>query len=623
MTRSRLTLVIAVVGFSLTATCLAAATPADATSPPAPVTSVSLSPDDIRAPLTADVEWSNSVDTDESVVCYEKGATAPTAPTASATVTCSSVLTFATDSPFYQFTATGDTNYSVSVFSYDSATSMYGSPVSATNAFVSDPVHQAIDLETTAGSRSSVTLHWRAHAYPRPAGPKTDPRRWQLRISSGIVAPQSSTKPDAILAYDRRTFVITGLTPDQPYTASLIATGKLDTKSRTVSLTFATRPAGVKSIVVVGGAHHHKATAGGSTTANDAVSMTISPSGRQSAVYADGQQLLFADRAGTGPWSQPVTVAHSTIPSGARFDNQLINSSTAGVAVAWNDYRHNYYRIRATGRSTFGPKHPLCAADSKHQLEGLVLDNRGKVHALFERHGTGFGYCTNATGKWTDSTLADPVSGSPSFTFSDFSEQQLTIDPVTQQLVIGIESQTTSGTPPFKSQLSLATAGPRSARPSQWTHVTAFPTAGNADHLQLVSDGGEVTVGTSATGNQLDSTNGLWLLHGSSVMDLTHLTKLPAPAHIDGLVLTAARGDRTALAVSRFSPSWRSARRGVFTESVSWSGQVAEPGALRQLSDSPYSRPVAIRRLANGHLVVGYTALFTGDSAAEQANYGF
>lgn len=545
------------------------------------------------------VIWSLPPNADAARVCWVLGSTPPASPTAAGAL-CEPVTT-RTDA-YFSGRKEGEV-VSVSVFAHSTTTGLDGPPVGETVTVEVAPrvIH---DLWTTAVTSTSLGLgFYTIDDYDESDARSADIASLEVIVEPGVSTVPATGKPTHTFPYtfEHGPLVIGGLAPGRVYSFTVRGRDSHGRLSQPRMVVGTTRIPGLYFV--------------DNTTSESAVPSKLRVIDVDAAVTAAGREhvlvstspayhlnvITYRSRAAGGSWSAPLVLA----TNGAQ--PRISANARGDLLASWSTGSGGSYRIRAAG-STWGPVRTL--ATRNDELQSVVLDGRGRVHAALWRDGAspGLYYRTNASGAWTSRR----VSGAGKWS-SGRDTVELAYDAVANRIALlhlrltstqqDVQVSSTPAAATTMPALSVRASLPRS-EPS-----VAHPRAARAT-AHIASAAGRITVvvGVGSIDGPHAATDGVFVMTGRSVSELSPLTRLAGTTSSDFRpVLTATSGTRLSVAWYRRSPTWSVAARGVWHESLTLtsSGKWASR-SIEHVTTSAYDEPrlVAIDAGGRRHVAV-------------------
>lgn len=497
---------------------------------PAPVSELSVSTQD--AVIYA--EWSPSTETPYANACYLVGTTAPATPTDSG-VTCSGV----TSNPGYSFRGVGGQTYSLSVFSYRTTTSEYGSAVSKTITAVDAAPKPPANLRTRPSGETALSLRWSDNSA------NSDTKEFLVSYAAGTGFPPDSSAHTTQSTSD----YFYGLAPGTVYTFAVRVRDLGGNLSAGALIRATTREPGIWQADNTGtggaigstslGYNYGTLTDAGSTiTANDSIR----------AAYVDRFGNVKTAAFAPGPGWKDTQLARQNGPT-----HPLVAVGRPGFAiVGWTSKGGPYYKFQSISGGWSAIKHPT--SNTADRLVGVSSDTGNRVHLLIQRTaGTGKGlwYITNGSGSWTKQFIAGSGPNDIGLLTRDLGTNRIVIvdrhrGATTETIRVAVVKATASKVAPLATWLSTTT------RSVQWkpSSVAAY--------------GGAVTLAVQRVTSSGSTADGPYVVYGTAALH-------KAPVRVAG---TTARDIRTTVSMrgankvllswQRVSPSWNPTQFGIW-----------------------------------------------------------
>ena len=587
-------------------TCVAgvAAEPAaGAASPPRPVSQVYVS----TYTEHVIVHWTKSPDTPEAVVCYDEGQVAPSQPAPPATCSPSESGQPEFDFADYGFIAERDTDYAISVFSYDSASQTYGPPVS-TSANVGHPAPSpARGAVTSARSSRSVRLIWGDADCNCDGQPWLETVEWVVTVVPGTSPPPHDAQPTAIVPNEEGgTSVVSGLKPGRPYTAAIRGRNAEGETSRRGVITFSARSPGLRVTTSADGGWRPYL-APGSAGADAGAAVDVAADGHTRAVYAVRGQVLYSSRTRTRDWSPPVVVGGARKPGFDNVQGPFIARSPGGrLVAAWTDGGQGYYAVRPAGSLDWGKPHQVRLPNTQiGAVRGLAVDAQGRIHLLvLEAYGP-LVYLVHDRGGWSRDVV-------PAGKNSNIVTAALAFDPVTERIVVvDLHVVFSVSSPPVEVRIATAAAAEHLLGP--WRVLHRVPDAINARVAPSVTSyGGMLTVGLSLNAYRDPKHTGVFTMRGLGADHVGHFHRVAGTdTHATELVVHADAAARVELMWAERGRTWTRRTQGVFRVARVHREAGWQYGRTVHVSTSRYAVPVTAVRDRGGHLHTAVTTIKT------------
>jgi hypothetical protein len=553
--------------------------PAAAATPPAPASNLQLSSEDGHVYAT----WTASPATSSANACYLPGDTAPATPSDSG-ATCSGVTT----TPGYSFSATDGQHYAVSDFSYDTNTSTYGNPVSATIVGSDTAPDAPLSPRTAGGGTTSLSFYWQTN----PA--TNDLKDYLVSWSAGTATPPAPTVEDSDHVTSSTSMYISGLTSGTVYAfavrardlnghvgapSTVLATvrqpqiGLLDDTSGSVTAsTFYYQPANASS--------------------------TMPSAGVIRTGFTQNNYIYAATHSASQGWYSQY-IGRQT---GAR--NAFIATGPSGFQViAWTSNGGAYYATKAAHGGKWGSVHHATSS-SADRVVGVTADNNKRVHLLILRTaGTGRGlwYVTNGSGTWTRTLIAGTGATDVGV---------ITRDPSTNRIVL-VDRHRSSTTETIRVTVIAATA----KKPG--TFATWLSTRNRAVQWRpssVAAYGGAITVGVQRTTTPASTSDGPYLLSGTAKSHRSAV-RVAGTSNVDVNLLVSAPGaKRVVVNWQRRNAAWDPSKLGIWTVLRTYNAKtgVWTFATARHWTRSAYDVPAGAFRDTSGHMYVVHVTV-SGD----------
>lgn len=552
------------------------AAPAALAAAPASVSNLELSSQDAYVY----VDWTASPVTPNAVVCYAVN-TAPTAPTDSG-ATCSDVLS----QPSWQFVGTDGTVYGVSVFSYDSVTKEYGTPVSSTVKAVDPPPLPPLNVGTASGGDDQhITLYWS----PNPAN--HDTREYRVIYGKGL-SPTSWQTPNYTIGMSTGAW-ISPLTAGTVYTFLVQTVDAAGHVSPYAGIRAATRQPGLwlSHNNTVG--HVVQATTRGYQEVNTDASAMVQSDGIVRSIFTSTYgNITVQTFSPTNDWNEPGDLY--SWYSGAR--HALIASAPRVIVAGWTANAGVYYATKTTANWA---KPVRVSSNTSETLVGLAVDKARRVHLLVVRTaGTNRGlyYLTRYAGRTTRSFVAGSGPGDIGLLTRDVSTDKMVL--VDRHRGAKVETVKVKVLAPTATTVGTMTTWlSTTARAVQWK-----PTA-------VAANGGRINVGMQrVTRPGSTAADGPYVVYGTATMHRSP-TRVTGTSAVDSnLTVNMPTPSAAMLSWQRHNAGWSPLKLGVWVSQRTYKSATGtwSYSAPAHWTTSAYDVPVGAFKDAAGHTYVVY-----------------
>jgi hypothetical protein len=542
---------------------------------PAPVSDLTLTTRDARVIA----HWTPSPETPESTVCWALN-TPPSSPD-SVGATCSDVLS----SSRYGFDAVDGQQYGVSVFSFDSATSAYGSAVSDTITAEDAPPVPVQDLRSEASmyGGNSVELFWSDPA-------NADTQSYLVSVGEGLDTPDYNPLSDRETTQRRDNAY--GLEPGQVYTVAVRVKDHGDHVGPPAVLHLTGRSPGLSAV--------DDRRDGLDRDDIDARLPSVAVSGQDDghlrAAYVQSRHVWYTSRIRSAAWGKPVSISGDTPHSGLR-DVVVASTPTGDVAVAWSAGQGVALAVRRHGHWS----HRHATRHSNDRAAGVTIDGRGNVHVLVRRttsSGGGLLLLTRQRHGFTNSRFPD--SGR-------YDAGLLTLDRETRDVVVVDQHD---GAKRSIVRLAVLRPGASSIRGVR-TLLDRSRGATSELPTSVAAADGRVIVAVERRSSSGDTgRDGLFTVTATA-KGVGAPTRVPHTTEADtAAVVWAADSGRVVVSWRRTDPAWSPDVVGVWSEEL-----VREAGAWaaatpRRWSSSAYAFPTGTFRDERGHVYATFVTVY-------------
>lgn len=396
-----------------------------------------------------------------------------------------------------------------SVFALDSATGIYGPPVSSGDGVL--PVETRNQPGDMAIDATRLTFMWKHDSLGGLKPGFADDRRWEVRWAAGTVSPvQNPAARSAVVStsgdvthepgfvYER--LQVSGLKPGVPYTFAVRTINSVDEASSWELHTASTRLPGAYVVDNASAPGRWSTSKVPTGTNDDDTVFAVEPDGSVNTGSYDfvgtrGSALAHSRRPG-GSWSR------AKLPADVLPGLRMVASATSPGLLAMTDSWCVRVRSKGAWRKV-GCMHPPPDADYPDPSDafevdlfqngssgvfGLELDKRGAVHVLYRGDGPNTGddrylmYASDASGSWVTRRVS---------ALGDNGTASLTYDVGTDRLVLVTGDSYAKDT---RYQLRISSKTPQAVNFAAFAIRHDAPVARAVVPVGIASAGGRITV---------------------------------------------------------------------------------------------------------------------------------